>query len=434
LHIFQIEGDEIIPVWHSQNVRSNGILVADFDGNLIEEFYFNDGTEIKGYTLPIKNRPNRPHSLFASALDSTRAHIQWLPVNGANYYQLYRGTSRSSLQLYEQILSNVYADSGLAVNQTYYYSVSAIDSLYEVIESMLSTIDSLKTGFPPKLISGNQINDRQVMLTFDKDIQFSDEKKFSAYLVRSNQFSTSALIMKYKKTILVGFSEKINLDVTDSLIVNNIFDLDGIPIDNSFKSIIIDISDDLPEPYLQAITILNRRAIELSFSEPMNAADLMQKDNYLLSPQGTVDEIEILDERNTIIRLTISKNASMGAIGRQTYLQLGNLHSESGVLLQETNKIYLNEEISDLSKVLVYPQPVKPGNSFVTFAKLPDKVIIHIFNMNGKLIRRLDEPSYFGGVQWDLKDINNQSIKSGIYIYTIDYNNDQKIGKLAIVR
>jgi hypothetical protein len=190
----------------------------------------------------------------------------------------------------------------------------------------------------------------------------------------------------------------------------------------------------ITEPYLKMINIINKHTVEITFSEPMNAEDLLRSENYQFYPIGSIENIVILDEMNTSIRISISKNTQIGALGRQNYLQLDNIHSQSGVLLEETNKIYLNEEISDLDKVFIYPQPVKPNHSLLTFAKLPEKVTIHIFNMNGKLIRTLDEESYFGGIQWDLKDKNNHAVKSGIYIYRIDYEKDEKIGKLVIVR
>ena len=295
LHIFHVQNNDIIPVWHCKDVRSNAVLVADFDGDLIEEFYYNDGTRIKGYTLPLKNRPNRPHIVNAFALDSTRAKIQWNPVSGANYYQLYRGTNKSSLLPYIQLENNVYADSGLILNQDYYYSVSAIDSSFEVVESMLSQIDSIRTGLPPKLISGHLINEEQVVLVFDKKIAFSDENKFTAYSTRSEKFNSSALIMKDQTSILIGFSDKFNSDFTDTIIVNNIFDLNGIPIDESYNRIAIDYDVNLSEPYLQSINIINKHTIDLTFSEPMNEAELLQTGNYQLYPQGTVENIEILD-------------------------------------------------------------------------------------------------------------------------------------------
>ncbi len=435
IHVFKIEDNDIIPVWHSNVVRSNTVLITDFDGDLIEEFYYNDGISIKGLTLPITNRPNRPHMLNACALDSTRAKIQWSPVNGADYYQLFRGTNYTALMPYVKIENDInYFDSELSINQDYYYAVSAIDSTFEIIESLLSPIDSIKTAFPPKLISGNLVNEKQILLIFDKKIAFSDTYKFTAYSIKSKQYNTSALIMKGQTSILTGFSDKFNCDMTDTIIVKNIFDINGIPIDESYNKITIDCKKNFTEPYLLSINIIKSRIIELTFSEPMNETDLLTIGNYQLYPRGEVVEIEIMDDLNTIVRLSLSKDSRVGGLGIQSYMQLKNIHSALGILLEETNKIYLNEEISDLSKVFIYPQPVKPGHDLVTFAKLPDNVTIQIFNMNGKLIRTLDQATYFNGIQWDLKDSNNQIVHSGIYIYRIVHPEDEKIGKLVIVR
>jgi len=82
MHIFEITADKIQPIWHRPDARSNTILVADFDGNAIEEFYYNDGSQIRGFTVDIKNRPDRPNKISAQPLDSTRAEIRWNHVSG----------------------------------------------------------------------------------------------------------------------------------------------------------------------------------------------------------------------------------------------------------------------------------------------------------------------------------------------------------------
>lgn len=435
IYVFKIEDNDIIPIWHSNDVYSNTVLIADFDGDLIEEFYYNDGIRIKGLTLPIKNRPDRPHMLNAYALDSTRAKIQWSPVSGVDYYQLFRGINNTALMPYAKIENDInYIDSVLNINQDYYYAVRAVDSTFEIIASQLSPIDSIKTDFPPKLISGNLINEKQILLIFDKKIAFSDAFKFTAYSIQSKRYNTSALIMKDQTSILTGFSDKLKCVVTETIIVKNIFDRNGIPIDQSYNKIDIKCDGNFIEPYLLSIDIINNRHIDLTFSEPMNETDLLHTENYQLCPRGEVVDIEILDDLNTIVRIVLSKDSRVGGLGIQSYLRLRNIHSALGILLEETNKIYLNEEIFDLSKVFIYPQPVKPEHNLVTFAKLPDNVIIHIFNMNGKLIRTLDHDTYFNGIQWDLKDSNNQSVHSGIYIYRIVHPEHEKIGKLLIVR
>lgn len=433
-HIFRISQDEIIPVWNQKNAWSNAILVADFDNNLIEEFYYNDGAGIRGYTLPIQNRPHRPNQFTANPLDSISASLKWSDVANADYYRLYRGINKSDLEFYSQVMNTTYIDSGLANNRDYYYAVSVIDSSFEVIESMLSYVDSVRTSTPPKLISADIINEKQVIISFDKQIAFRDEFTFSAYCVLSEQFSTSAIILKDQASILVSFAHKFIENMTDTIVIKNVFDSFGMPVNKALNSIAVYYEEELSEPYIQGWEIVDRITININFSEPMRESDIEQSSNYKVYPRGGVITVEILDELNTSVQLTLSDNSKIGAVGFENYLLLENLHSLNGVLLKETEKINFNEEISDLSNVFIYPQPVKPHHDLITFAQLPDDVTIYIFNMNGKLIRTLQQETQFGGVQWNLKESNGRSVHSGIYIYRIIHTKKEKIGKLVIVR
>ena len=434
LHIFKIENDNVTPVWFRQDVRSNTVLVADFDGDHIDEFYYNDGDRIKGFPLPVKNRPNTPNNLQASALDSNQAEIKWSPVKGSEFYRLYRTTDLSSMEFYRQIESNEFLDQGLVLNQKYYYTVSAVDSTFEVEESMQSPIDSVKTGLPPRLISGSVVNDKQIILTFDKKVAFSDKFAFTAYSVSTGQFNTSALILKDQKNILVGYADAFEMGLQDTIKINYVFDIDGVPVDKLYNRIEVYYDENPREPYLESISIVDHHTIDLYFNEPMQESDLLDAENYILYPQGKVNDIEINNEQSSSVRILLSGDSRIGALGTESYLLLKNMHSIKGALLDQSNKIYLNENISDLSKVFIYPQPVKPNNTIVTFAQLPDNVTIHIFNLNGKLIRTLEEETQFGGIQWDLKESNNLPVHSGIYIYRIIHQADEKIGKLVIVR
>jgi hypothetical protein len=119
--------------------------------------------------------------------------------------------------------------------------------------------------------------------------------------------------------------------------------------------------------------------------------------------------------------------------------------SESGSLpiAPETGSyIVLTGVTQDLSTFYVYPSPVKinNGSGKLTFANLPQKVKIIIFNINGIRISEIDESTTTGGVDYNLRDKNNDLISSGIYIYRIvrlDSSNNEvetKIGKFAVIR
>ncbi len=76
----------------------------------------------------------------------------------------------------------------------------------------------------------------------------------------------------------------------------------------------------------------------------------------------------------------------------------------------------------------------------MTFANLPRRAKIIIWNLNGMRINELDETDGNGGVDFDMKDESGKELGSGIYIYRIvrldDSNNEveEKIGKFAVIR
>jgi len=134
------------------------------------------------------------------------------------------------------------------------------------------------------------------------------------------------------------------------------------------------------------------------------------------------------------VQLKISRKSRCGAPGKASYVEAVNMHSMNGVILKSGNKLNLFTQAETLDRLLVYPQPVRPENRELIFANLPENVEIHIFNMQGILVRMLETEANFGGIRWDLRDKNGSRAHSGIYFYRIIYNSREKIGKFVILR
>jgi hypothetical protein len=104
--------------------------------------------------------------------------------------------------------------------------------------------------------------------------------------------------------------------------------------------------------------------------------------------------------------------------------------------------IILTGYSKDLSGVYVYPNPAKifNGGGKITFANLPQRAKIIIFNLQGKQMFELEENDGNGGVDYNLKDKSGVELSSGIYIFRVveldNSNNevDSKIGKFAVVK
>jgi len=112
-------------------------------------------------------------------------------------------------------------------------------------------------------------------------------------------------------------------------------------------------------------------------------------------------------------------------------------------------------EIAEL-KVKVVPNPYIIHNewqqSFVSrrlkFINLPANCWIRIFNLNGELVRTIrhtstlepgiGEQEVFGSAGgdewWDLLSANNQLVASGVYIFHIDSDVGEQIGKFVVIR
>jgi len=75
----------------------------------------------------------------------------------------------------------------------------------------------------------------------------------------------------------------------------------------------------------------------------------------------------------------------------------------------------------------------------VTFTNVPDTCTISIWSLDGDLVRRLDhasDPALSDATVavWNLITRNTQSVKSGIYIYSIESRFGTDIGKLVIIK
>ncbi len=434
LYVIEVTDNALIPVWYTGRARSNTILVDDFDGDGLDEFYFNDGDKITAYGSVAQSRPLQPMAFKAAALDSQRAMLRWDAVSGAQLYNIYRGTHINGLQTIAYSFSSGYTDALLDLNQKYFYAVSAVDSGFAVSESPLSSLDSLTTSYPPKLTGVEIINERQAVLTFNEAVYFKDAAPAKIWTKRQHQYASSAVILKSEHEVLASFADRFNPGLQDTMLVENIFDQDGIPTDRKYRTIAFNYIHTGNEPYLAEFEVIDRYHVKLEFSEPMRTADLSETDNYFLEPSGHVEQATIGDSTNREVILKLSKQSMAGALGRAVYLTVENLHSEKGILLSESNRINLFKAAENLSQVIVYPQPLKPQHHKLTFANLPQNVQIKIFALNGRLVKSIEEDGSFGGIDWDLTDKYGRTVSSGVYIYELRNAREKKLGKIVIVR
>ncbi len=104
----------------------------------------------------------------------------------------------------------------------------------------------------------------------------------------------------------------------------------------------------------------------------------------------------------------------------------------------------MGSAVYDLSDTHAYPVPWKPNDGKdetgteqqgITFTNLSSQGAIKIYSMSGELVREYDyKPADGGKWTWDGKNSNREKVFSGVYIYYIKNEKEQKKGRLMIIR
>ena len=93
---------------------------------------------------------------------------------------------------------------------------------------------------------------------------------------------------------------------------------------------------------------------------------------------------------------------------------------------------------TNLDRLIAYPNPVRPNEihkGAVTFANLPVNSQIQVYNLSGILIETLSvELEDQGKKLWHLQNHVGFGVASGLYLYLVRYNNQQKTGKIAVIK
>ncbi|KAA3617761.1 MAG: T9SS C-terminal target domain-containing protein [Calditrichaeota bacterium] len=432
LFVFEKSGNQWLPVWFNEQARSNTVLVADLDGDGNDEFYFNDGTQIVGYSSARENRPIAPYIFSARALDSTRVSLQWSAVEDADYFNIYRGSVSDNLSLFTNTSKTFYIDSSSITGQKYFYKITTVDSSFEIRESFFSTLDSAQTAYPPKPESVEFSNEKQLLITFDQPVFLFEEQPFLVKLTNRNDVASSVINDNSGKSLLVSFDDPFVENEPDTLELHNIFGQSGVPVDNNFNKIAINYVAEFSAPYVTESSWFSETQMKIEFSEAMQIPRETSF-SFPIEPSGETEKVEFDSLGNSMI-VTLGKKSFIGASGQKSYLIIINLYSQNGVLLEETSAISLFRESENLDKVIVYPQPLKPRHNELIFANLPGDVIIQIYSINGSSVRKIEEQTSYGGVKWDLKDSSGKKVSAGLYIYTLEWNGKVIRGKLAIIK
>jgi hypothetical protein len=130
---------------------------------------------------------------------------------------------------------------------------------------------------------------------------------------------------------------------------------------------------------------------------------------------------------------------------RKEFSSLDVYNYETSAAREDAEKV-----VNQLDAVAVVPNPYvaaaiweqKPylqsgrGERKIFFINLPTQCTIRIYTISGELVKKLehDEPVFNGAESWDLLNLDNLEVAFGVYIYHIETDNAETVGKFAVIK
>ncbi|MGH7492038.1 MAG: hypothetical protein ACREOO_06545 [bacterium] len=103
---------------------------------------------------------------------------------------------------------------------------------------------------------------------------------------------------------------------------------------------------------------------------------------------------------------------------------------------------------SELQRVRVVPNPYLVASSFeqdlsalrseplrvLRFVNLPPACTIHIFTLDGDLIKTIEHNDGTGVAAWDMRTASGREIVTGVYLYLVKTDNAEKLDRFAVIK
>ena len=420
--------------WHNAPNRSNAAVTGDFDRDGRNEFYFNDGEKIVGNQLLSDfNGPPTPLAFRGRPLGPNSIELTWLPVKSTNGFQVYRDGPSGPIA---RVSSPPFLDFDVFPDREYRYTVTAIDSTLPVAESLPTPTLSVTPGARPFVDLARDIAPNQLQVAFSEIMNHSTRDP-NNYKIMNAVTPETVISHRSGKEIILTFQRDLSPGGY-RLVVNNVSDQDGTPIDTTRNFADFDVMPSETAPYLIQATLTAPDRLSLEFNEAMDAASVSAITNYVIEPRVQIISASQSSENPAMALLQISSNSAIGPFGIDYLITVRNVRNQRGVAIAfgQGDSAALIFSSPDLKDIFAYPNPYRSdsGQGWVTIAGLTRTATVRILDASGRLLRTLQETDGNGGVQWDLKDESGAAVASGIYIFYVVGEEAKGKGKLAVVR
>lgn len=364
---------------------------------------------------------NPPTALAATATGQHYISLGWTG-NGGTRYSISRSPDLSSwtqLKAWADAQTAVTAtDSGLQLDTTYYYAVSAynsagLPSLSSATSAAIRTL-GMPAGVTPVYSTATAAQTASAPLPSLGLVTVTlpaGSLPANGYIAISTNAAT--VPAEIPKADLDAATARFtpNSVVTGSVLELHYYDLFGTTVTANFASparVTIAYTDAAGDGILDGI-----------------------------APPTSVDSLKLLSLDTSAMEWTAVRNSFTDRTARTVYADishfsfyaLGSIVSVAG----------------DIADVFAYPNPYKPGSaglfgnsSFgegVIFESLPARSTVKIFNVAGGLVREITDDDGDGRCRWDARNSNGTPAASGVYLYLVDApTGGKKTGRIAVIR
>jgi len=436
----QFGSDKIIS--YKENINSNSIFIGDLNNNGVQEVAFPTEQGVKFYEFATSNKANTPYNLSGYSTNSSSVKLTW--SGNADQYYIYRGTNPESLDSVASVFSREYVDVNLLEDVYYYYAIQANDVTKPEPLSNLSTVLPVYSHTPGEVISAFGSSPNSVIVTFSEKMSNTIENLQGFELLNVGIPNSVAPANQF--AYLLTFSDNIPVG-PDTLLIRDIRDFYGSPIEEANVTFIMDSVIAKPEFFISSFEIVNSYLIRVVFNVDVDETSAINTENYIFNPDNKASSVKVDENDKKIILISLEGEKPVGSVGKEYVLRIKYLISSAATDSIPINTgagsyIVLSNFAKDLSDVYVYPNPanVNDGAGTITFANLPQRAKVTIWTLNGTQVNELEETDGDGGTTFTLTDYSGEYLSSGIYVYRVvmldEFSNEseEKLGKFAVFR
>lgn len=438
--VLEHENGSYQPTWFNFGDLTTHHLIADFDGNGVNEVAIGQGDKAVFWEKDVAYAgPQTVAWLEGKGLDQSRVQLDWSVSGNATEYRLWRGEVNGGsifINAIDSTSQTSYVDTGLTSGQRYLYVVESKNTALSPNYSPFSFGIVLEPHPRGSLDSAVAIGPDQVRLFFSRPVR-AEASDLPWFFLNGSSFpKTISASGDANNTLLLSFPD--TFLTTNSLLVDSSFrDADNGMFDTASLFQIFSYNpSDSNFAHFTRWEVLNEKQARIWFNQGMND-DVLDQSLWRTYPRGRVEEVIWGDAQKTSVTVTVSQVA-LGALGYAVSLELQGGTAQNGDLMMEKvgNVATFSSFEEDLTGVYVYPNPYE-GNEFfegVRFANLVQACTVTVYTASGRKVAELVEDDGDGGVEWNLLNVAGERVAPGNYIFRVEAEGiESKVGSFSIL-